>query len=100
MLAPNQAVERTGDTAGVFHMRGHSGVARRSPRALDRFHVVIANGIKMSDRHCIFCDIIERVESAFIVYENSHTIVSGTSIQSTSATSWLSLNITSNHSMN
>ena len=29
----------------------------------------------MSDRHCIFCDIIERVESAFIVYENSHAIV-------------------------
>jgi histidine triad (HIT) family protein len=29
----------------------------------------------MSDRHCIFCDIIERVESAFIVYENSHTLV-------------------------
>ena len=29
----------------------------------------------MSDRHCIFCDIIKRVESAFIVYENSHAIV-------------------------
>ena len=26
-------------------------------------------------RRCIFCDIIERVESAFIVYENSHAIV-------------------------
>jgi histidine triad (HIT) family protein len=29
----------------------------------------------MSDGHCIFCDIIERVESAFIVYENSHAVV-------------------------
>ena len=29
----------------------------------------------MSDRHCIFCDILERVESAFIVYENSHALV-------------------------
>jgi histidine triad (HIT) family protein len=37
--------------------------------------VVRANGIKMSDRHCIFCDIISKVESAFIVYENAHSIV-------------------------
>ena len=51
---------------------GPQGIKRSS---LDRFHVVIANGIKMSDRHCIFCDIIERVESAFIVYENAHAIV-------------------------
>ena len=29
----------------------------------------------MRDRHCLFCDIIERVESAFIVYENAHAIV-------------------------
>ena len=29
----------------------------------------------MSDRHCTFCDIIERVESAFIVYEDSHAVV-------------------------
>jgi histidine triad (HIT) family protein len=29
----------------------------------------------MSDRHCLFCDIIARVESAFIVYENAHVIV-------------------------
>ena len=29
----------------------------------------------MSDRHCIFCDISERVESALIVYENSHAVV-------------------------
>ena len=29
----------------------------------------------MSDRHCTFCDIIERVEGAFIVYENSHAVV-------------------------
>jgi histidine triad (HIT) family protein len=35
----------------------------------------MANEIKMSDRHCIFCDIIETAESAFIVYENSHAIV-------------------------
>jgi histidine triad (HIT) family protein len=36
---------------------------------------VIDNGIKMSDRRCIFCDIIERAESTFIVYEDSHAIV-------------------------
>ena len=35
----------------------------------------MANESKMSDRHCIFCDIIETAESAFIVYENSHAIV-------------------------
>ena len=35
----------------------------------------MANEIKMSDRHCIFCDIIETAESAFIVYENSRAIV-------------------------
>ncbi|HEV8367537.1 MAG TPA: HIT family protein [Pyrinomonadaceae bacterium] len=29
----------------------------------------------MSNRHCIFCDITERVESSFIVFENSHAIV-------------------------
>jgi histidine triad (HIT) family protein len=29
----------------------------------------------MRDRHCLFCDIIARVESAFIVYENAHAIV-------------------------
>jgi len=29
----------------------------------------------MSNRHCIFCDIVDRAESAFIVYENSHAIV-------------------------
>ena len=29
----------------------------------------------MSERHCIFCYIIERAESAFIVYENSHAVV-------------------------
>ena len=29
----------------------------------------------MSDWHCIFCDIIARVENAFIVYENAHAIV-------------------------
>jgi histidine triad (HIT) family protein len=28
----------------------------------------------MSDRHCIFCDIIASAESAFIVYENSHAV--------------------------
>jgi histidine triad (HIT) family protein len=36
---------------------------------------VIVNGIKMSERHCIFCDVIERAVSAFIVYENSHAVV-------------------------
>jgi histidine triad (HIT) family protein len=29
----------------------------------------------MSNRPCIFCDIIERAVSAFIAYENSHAIV-------------------------
>jgi len=29
----------------------------------------------MSDGGCTFCAIIERVESAFIVYENSHALV-------------------------
>src|SRR5688572_26946298 len=29
----------------------------------------------MSDEGCTFCAIIERVESAFIVYENSHAVV-------------------------
>ena len=29
----------------------------------------------MSNQDCIFCNIIERAESAFIVYENSHAIV-------------------------
>ena len=29
----------------------------------------------MRDRHCLFCDIIARVESAFIVYENAHALV-------------------------
>jgi histidine triad (HIT) family protein len=29
----------------------------------------------MSNRRCIFCDIIENVESSFIVFENSHAIV-------------------------
>src|SRR5215204_1610877 len=29
----------------------------------------------MSNRRCIFCDIVDRVESAFIVYENSHAVV-------------------------
>ena len=29
----------------------------------------------MSDQHCIFCDIIERVESAFVAYENSQAVV-------------------------
>ena len=29
----------------------------------------------MRDRHCIFCGIIARVESAFIVYENAHAVV-------------------------
>ena len=29
----------------------------------------------MSDESCPFCAIIERVESAFIVYENSHAVV-------------------------
>src|SRR5918998_1479766 len=29
----------------------------------------------MSERHCMFCAIIERAESAFIVYENSHAVV-------------------------
>jgi histidine triad (HIT) family protein len=29
----------------------------------------------MSERPCIFCDVIEKAESAFIVYENSHAVV-------------------------
>jgi histidine triad (HIT) family protein len=29
----------------------------------------------MSDKQCIFCDIIGKAESAFIVYDNSHAIV-------------------------
>ena len=29
----------------------------------------------MSDEGCTFCAIVERVESAFIVYENSHAVV-------------------------
>jgi len=29
----------------------------------------------MRDRHCLFCAIIARVESAFMVYENAHAIV-------------------------
>ena len=29
----------------------------------------------MSERHCVFCDIIRGAVSAFIVYENSHAIV-------------------------
>ena len=29
----------------------------------------------MSDRRCVFCDIVERVEGAFIVYEDSHAVV-------------------------
>ena len=29
----------------------------------------------MSDRRCTFCEIIERTESAFIVYENAHAVV-------------------------
>ena len=35
------------------------------------------SGIKniMSDKQCIFCAIVERAESACIVYENSHAVV-------------------------
>jgi histidine triad (HIT) family protein len=29
----------------------------------------------MSDRRCTFCDVVERLEAAFIVYENSHAVV-------------------------
>ena len=29
----------------------------------------------MSTHQCIFCDIIQRVENGFIVYENSHAVV-------------------------
>lgn len=29
----------------------------------------------MSERRCIFCDIIDRAEGAFIVYENPHAVV-------------------------
>ena len=29
----------------------------------------------MRDRHCLFCAIIARVESACMVYENAHAIV-------------------------
>ena len=29
----------------------------------------------MSDKHCIFCGIIERVESAFVVHEDSQAVV-------------------------
>jgi histidine triad (HIT) family protein len=36
---------------------------------------VISKKIKMSNRQCIFCDIIERAERSFIVFENSHAIV-------------------------
>src|ERR687887_2124077 len=33
------------------------------------------NGIRMSDRRCTFCDVVERLEAAFVVYENSHAVV-------------------------
>ncbi len=29
----------------------------------------------MRERYCLFCDIIARVERAFIVYENAHALV-------------------------
>ena len=29
----------------------------------------------MSNRQCIFCEITEKVENGFIVYENSHAVV-------------------------
>ena len=41
---------------------------------LDRFREVMGIKNMMSDKQCIFCAIIEKAASGFIVYENPHAV--------------------------